>query len=191
MIKNLWTKDRKYNYNYRVHFVFDLIDFTQAKSIIDLGCGKQDFLTHLLATNTTYRGEKIEYTGMDLYRHCQSTVVKDFNNGAKIGQKADIILCLGFFAYIYDVKSVIKDIYSNCEIVVASYICPDDYPVTYKQANRYSKEEFKRLFTDERFFMRGLFSYMNPSFRIDTIFIFSKHQDNRFLKNPITSLKQR
>jgi hypothetical protein len=136
-------------------------------------------------------GQKLKYTGMDLYRHCQSTVIKDFNNGSKIEQRADIIFCLGFFSYIYDVKPIIKDIYINCEMMVASYRCLEDLPNRGNLANGYSKEEFKKLFTDEGFIFKGSYPQPNTRFETDTIFIFSKYQDDRFLKNPITALAKK
>jgi hypothetical protein len=118
---------------------------------------------------------------MDLYKHCRSTVVKDFNNGDKIVQKADVIFALGLLNYIYDIKSLIADIYGNCQVAVITAMSKEENPIkTGIKPSNCLREELITIFINSGFLVKRCLLWKG-----NTIFIVSKYADNRFLKNPI------
>jgi len=118
MAENTWKEDFPYNFSMRNQMISELIDFAQVRSLLDLGCGNQDL--------RRFVPEGVKYTGYDLYKHCPSTVIKDFNNGDRVSDDADVAVCSGFIEYLRDPRYMIADICAHCDTVVGSYNYTDD-----------------------------------------------------------------
>jgi hypothetical protein len=81
------------------------------RSVVDAGCGEQ-YLRSLLPAN-------VDYTGLDLYPHCASTILCDFNKGQFPSVRADVIFLAGIIEYICDVDRFIAEVCERAEKWIA------------------------------------------------------------------------
>lgn len=186
MRKNTWDESHAYSYEDRSRFLGKLVDFSQITSLLDLGCGEQTFLKENKIP------KNVKYTGVDLYKHCKTTIVKDFNKHEKIGLKTDIAICAGVFEYIYDLPFLIDDICKNSKAVIATYWFAENLKKRPKiWVNAYNKKELYKLFEKNGFKLKFECFFVGGSEKIipnETIFIFSKYDDNRFLNSKFIKL---
>ena len=114
-MENTFKIDTEYKkcFEYRIDCMLQLLNLNKVDSIIDLGCGLQTLKNKI--------PQSIQYTGVDLYKHMESTIQVDFNKGEFYNEEVDIIFCSGIFEYIYDLKTFIKKIGNNTNIVIGSY----------------------------------------------------------------------
>ena len=162
---NTWKIDKKYSdaMEERMKLAVKMIDF-DFSSVMDLGCGLQK-LKKLLPEN-------IEYYGVDLHQHIESTIVKDFNNKEFFFKPVDVCFALGIFEYIYDIKSFIKNISTTCNYLVCSYYIKEnrlrETPLT---VNNFSEKEIIKLIEKNNFTLVKKFL---PENQESVIFVFKK-----------------
>ena len=110
---------------------------------MDLGCGKQTLKNYLPKT--------IKYIPVDQHNHIATTIIKDFNKGEFLYEKVDAVFCLGLFEYIYDLPAFVKKIASVTNIIIGSYIFYGDRPKPEYVVNKYTEDEFWKIFEQEGF----------------------------------------
>lgn len=134
-----WKEEFKYEFDTRINFMCSLLNINLIKSIVDLGCGDQDL--------RKYIPPFIEYYGVDIYKHKESTIVLNLNEKEFLNQFVDVCFCSGIFEYIYDIPHFIENIKNNCNLIIGSYNFNDEVkernPIW---VNSYSKKDFYKLF---------------------------------------------
>lgn len=112
---NTWLRDFQYTKSMqkRIKTLLSMVPLKEYGSLMDLGCGLQKA--------RKYIPKKMHYVPVDIYNHCPTTFICDFNKGEFPDRNVDVILCSGVIEYIYDVDSFVRNITSRSEVVVGSY----------------------------------------------------------------------
>lgn len=111
--KNTWSEHFEYNPDMKLRYenMLDLLD-KEFSSVLDLGCGCQYLLDILHERNS---GGGVEYLGLDLHRHKESTVVCDFNKKEfPVNKQYDLVVVAGLLEYIYNKNWFLKNVMQRC-----------------------------------------------------------------------------
>ncbi len=157
-MNNTWKENYEYGFEQRLLKMLGIINLQQNLSIVDVGCGKQDLLKLITQLYPVEIVNTVKYTGIDLYKHCNSTIVKDFNKHEKIEQKANIYFCSGIFEYIYDLPFFIENISQNADVIIGSYHFKELQQFKHEYwVNFYNKKTFLSLFKKYNFILKSIF----------------------------------
>ncbi len=99
----------------RMEIMISLIDFSEIRSIMDLGAGGQNLKDYLT--------DAIEYIPVDNIQreYCGETIICDFNKGEFPDCKADCAFCAGILEYIERPAEWIKNVCEHCKQAVIAY----------------------------------------------------------------------
>lgn len=166
-MENTWKKEFKYDEGmlYRIRQLLGMVDFNKVNSVADLGCGNQ----HARLVINEIK-PSVQYFGVDVLKHESDTIIRDFNKKEFFHQPVDLVLLSGVLEYIYkrNLKTFIKNICKNAQMVVGSYsfaeTCPIRAPIW---VNNLSFIQLASLF------------YQNG-------FVLAKYEANRLLPPPTT-----
>ncbi len=151
----------------RIAFMYDLIKDYDIKSIMDVGCGKQNLRKYLK--------DDIEYYPVDAYRTKAVTIIRDFNNGEFFNHHVDCIFLSGILEYIYDVDQFISNIAKNTDMVVGSYIFSCNREKSEMAANNFSQEELFQNFEKYNFHLKKIVKEdIINNIGKNTLFVFEK-----------------
>ena len=122
---NTWEENFEYEDSMKERYIqlLQYLDNYQEKcrSVLDLGCGPQ-FLREILP-------QDILYTGCDLYKHKESTVIVDFNKKQFVEGQWDLCIAGGVLEYIYEMKVFIKNVGKSTKKYFACTYHFEDYVV--------------------------------------------------------------
>ncbi|MCI8669050.1 MAG: hypothetical protein HFI34_05960 [Lachnospiraceae bacterium] len=114
--ENKWKEEFEYDERFIARYkkLIGMLDGVPFSSVLDLGCGVQ-YLKYIIP-------DEVYYTGVDLYKHKEDTLICDFNKKEFVYEldAYDLTISAGVLEYIYEIPDFIHNI--SC-ITTAFYLC--------------------------------------------------------------------